>query len=119
MLHGISIIEDHYSERLYKSAFNSLSAVFEKTRTRKLKNYCRKITCRKKYIKILKPNVRENRSKFDSASGDGLLKTLVEGHLDQLKKNTELIGGKLYYLKPKAFVGLLESALDSYSPELE
>lgn len=59
-------------------------------------------------------------SKSDSNStedGSYLMKTLIEGHREQVQKHAVLLAQKIYCLKPKQFTGLINAAWDSYAME--
>lgn len=54
-----------------------------------------------------------------NATEDGsyLMKTLIEGHREQVQQHAMLLAQKIYCLKPKQFIGLIQAAWDSHAME--
>jgi len=59
-------------------------------------------------------------TKSDSNStedGTYLMKTLIEGHREQVQKHAQLLAHKIYCLKPKQFIEIIKAAWDAHAME--
>lgn len=70
-------------------------------------------------LSMLSDHIQEKNTKISAEDGTYLLGTLIAGHQEQLRKHAILMGKKLYHLKAKDFIALLETAWETHASSMD